>query len=121
MDKPFFVVKVKISLASVEAFFIHPDNNTYPIFSIKVGKTDVDYWKKSDHDQIMLKVKNLEVFDNTNYFVKTLDPETQYGKSAEICSKKIVGLNEDREVDGEYMLDMTCYIVEFPLEDRCDV
>ena len=73
MDKPFFQVKVKITLAYLKAVFIHPDNNTNPIFSIIVQQTMVDYWKKCDHDEINLLVKNLQVFDNTSY-PDTFDP-----------------------------------------------
>ena len=59
IDKPYFLVKVKIKLAYLEAFFIHPDNSTYPVFSIKVGHTAVDYRSKCDHDEIELMVKDL--------------------------------------------------------------
>ena len=51
-------MKVNVKLAFLKAIFIHPDNNSYPIFSIEVQETIVDYWKKCDHDQINLKVRN---------------------------------------------------------------
>ena len=77
MDKIAFLLKVNIKLAQLKAVFIHPDNNTYPIFSIVVQETGVDYWKKCDHDQINLRVSNLQVFDNTCY-PNTLNPSQQY-------------------------------------------
>ena len=49
-EKVAFTLKVNVNLAYLKAVFIHPDNNTYPIFSIEVKKTMVDYWKKCDHD-----------------------------------------------------------------------
>ena len=36
MDKPCFVIKINVKLAYLQAIFIHPENNTYPIFSIIV-------------------------------------------------------------------------------------
>lgn len=70
-------MKVKVTLAYLKALFMHPDNNTYPIFSIIVQQTMVDYWKKCDHDEMKLLVKNLQVFDNTSY-PDTFDPFVQY-------------------------------------------
>ena len=67
IDKPFYVVKVRVELAYLEAFFVHPDNNTYPIFSTKVGQTVVDFRSKCDYDELEFAIDNLQVFDNTNY------------------------------------------------------
>ena len=50
MDKPAFVIKVSVKLAYLNAIFIHPENNTYPIFSVIVQETDVKYAKKVDCD-----------------------------------------------------------------------
>ena len=50
MDKKAFIIKLSVKLAYLEAIFIHPDNNTYPIFSIIVKETGVNYQKKVDHD-----------------------------------------------------------------------
>ena len=32
-----------------------------------------------------------------------------------------MGLNEEREISGEHMLQLTCQILEFPTEDRCEI
>ena len=120
MDKPFFLLKLKVKLAYLEAFAIHPDNNSYPLFSIRVGPTEVDFWSKCDHDQISLRVKNLQVFDNTNYFEGTLDPQVEYSKADQILSKRIVGLNTAREQQDEHMLTLNMYLYKFPFEARCE-
>ena len=49
IDKPEYLVKVSIKLAYLEAYFIHPDNNTYPVFLAKVGSTVVEYNQKCDY------------------------------------------------------------------------
>ena len=74
MDRPHYLLKVHVKVAYLKSVFVHPDNNTYPIFSIVVKETGVDYWKKCDHDRIHLQVQNLQVFDNTHY-PNTLDPK----------------------------------------------
>ena len=73
MDKPYYIVKVNVKLAYLKSVFIHPDNNTYPMFSAIVQETTVDFMSKCDYDQIDVKVKNMQVFDNTAY-PETLDP-----------------------------------------------
>ena len=35
-DKISYAIKVNVKLAYLKAIFIHPENNTYPIFSIIV-------------------------------------------------------------------------------------
>jgi len=93
MDKKSFVVKVSVRLAYLKAIFIHPENNTYPIFSIIVQKTVVNYAKKVDHDEINLVVQNLQVFDQTKY-PETLDPFIEYPASEEAPEHEILGLNQ---------------------------
>lgn len=111
VDKRFFLLKVNINLAYLESVFIHPDNNSYPIFSIKVEETNVDYWKKCDHDQINLKVKNLQIFDNTSY-PQTLDPVQRYTAESEVYKREILGLNT--QLQDENMLNLTCYVFQYP-------
>ena len=96
LDKPSFLIKVSVNLAYLKSVFIHPDNNSYPIFSIIVQETGVDYWKKCDHDQLNLRVRNLQVFDNTSY-PDTLNPTENYSKDVEVNNREILGLNTGRE------------------------
>ena len=119
MEKISFLLKVNIKLAYLKAVFIHPDNNSYPIFSIIVQETGVDYWKKCDHDQINLRVCNLQVFDNTCY-PDTLNPSEQYSTETQIVNREIVGLNTNRELSDEKMLNLTCYLLQYPTEAQCE-
>jgi hypothetical protein len=61
----------------LKAVFIHPQNNSYPLFTLEVQDIGMSYKKRCDCDQINAKLKNLLVFDNTNY-PQTLDPLVQY-------------------------------------------
>ena len=101
--------------------FIHPDNNTYPIFSAAVKQAGVEYMKKCDHDQVHIVVQNVQVFDTTCY-PDTLDPAPQYLASEEVIEREILGLNtlKDERKDNDTMLDMTIYLFEFPNQTRCE-
>ena len=92
MDKTDYQIKVNVSLAYMKAVFIHPDNNTYPIFSATVKQTSVKYMKKYDHDQVNIKIKNVQVFDTTRYPF-TLDPAVKYLATDQVQEREILGLN----------------------------
>lgn len=98
MDKKAFVVKVNVRLAYLKAIFIHPENNTYPIFSAIVQKTDVNYAKKVDHSEVNLVVQNVQVFDKTSY-PTTLDPTTIYSASEQAPEHEILGLNHAKVLE----------------------
>ena len=108
-----------MKLAYIEAIAIHPDNNTYPIFSLNVQETSVDYMKKCDYSQIDVKIQNVQLFDNTQY-PNTLDPSLQYGASDEIYRDQILGLDEKQVRQHGNMLDLTVVLFDFPNEDRCE-
>ena len=119
LDKTDYLVKVKIKLAYLEAYFIHPENNTYPVFLVKLGSTVVEFNSKCDHDEIELLIQNLEAFDCTNYAEGTLDPREQYGENDPIPCKRIIGLNTARQQENQYMLKSTIYCYQFHNELRC--
>ena len=50
------MIKVNVKLAYLRAVFIHPINNTYPIFSIWVIQTNVGYGKKIDCDNVNVTI-----------------------------------------------------------------
>ena len=54
--------------------------------------TDVRYSKMIDHDFLSVTLKNLQLFDNTNY-PNTLNPEVIYALDAPIVNNEIIGLN----------------------------
>lgn len=47
--------------------FIHPENHTYPLFSLELKSLKMYYDKKCDHDKIRILVENLQLYDLTNY------------------------------------------------------
>ena len=112
---------MKVSLAYLKAVFIHPDNNTYPIFSAAVWQAGVEYGKKCDASRIHIVVQNVQVLDCTNY-PETLDPAVQYAASDEVVENEILGLNtlKDGRTDNDTMLDMTLILFDFPNETRCE-
>ena len=107
-----------MQLAYFKSIFIHPDNETYPIFSIQVKKTEVDFFKKCDYSQINVNVQNLQLFDTTCY-PDTLSPRKEYFYEDKMIETEILGLN--KELGVQNMLEMTLYIFDFPSETRCEV
>ena len=107
-------------LAYVKAFFIHPDNNSYPIASAVLKTTLLNFEQKSDYAKIDLKVENLQLFDCTSY-PNTLNPKLEYMKEDQIIENEIAGLNPEAEevLSDGMMLTLTCYVFQFPLEDQC--
>ena len=45
---------VKLNLMCLNIVFIHPENHTYPIFSMKLGNLYLGYNKKCDHDSVTM-------------------------------------------------------------------
>jgi hypothetical protein len=50
------------------------------------------YEKKCDCDKIEIKIKNLQVLDNTSY-PRTLDPRKIYQKNDPLLHSEIMGVN----------------------------
>lgn len=50
------------------------------------------YEKKCDCDKIQIKIKNLQILDNTNY-PKTLDPRKIYLNDDRLQHSEIMGVN----------------------------
>ena len=119
-DKSYINLRVNMRLAYVKAFFIHPDNNSYPLASAVLKTTLLNFEQKSDYAKIDLKVENLQLFDCTSY-PNTLNPKLEYMKEDQIIENEIAGLNpEAKEVSSDgMMLTLTCYVFQFPLEDQC--
>lgn len=57
-----------------------------------------------DHDEISVKLGNMEIIDHTNY-PKTLDPTKQYSQHDEIEERKIL-TRRGNSYQDDYMLDM---------------
>jgi len=48
-----------LKLAFLQLICIHPQNTSYPMFSIELDNLELEYAKKYDCDQIKIKVANL--------------------------------------------------------------
>lgn len=58
VEKPVTELKVDLNLSYMKAIFIHPENHTYPIFSVELNTLKLNYDKKCDHDEIKTQIKN---------------------------------------------------------------
>ena len=58
LDKTEFTVKVSVRLAFLKSVFIHPFNNTYPIFTLHVNQADVDVAIKCDCTKLNVNLQN---------------------------------------------------------------
>ena len=52
---------------------IHPQNDTYPVFTLTLSSMKTDYRMCFCHDLVKLSISKLEIDDHTNY-PKTVDP-----------------------------------------------
>lgn len=77
----------------MKVVFIHPENHTYPIFSVELQNLRQSYLKTCDHEVVTVAVKNLQIFDNTSY-PATLSPFTKYGKDACVVQTEIMGVKQ---------------------------
>jgi hypothetical protein len=76
-EKPTIEVLIEVTLARMKSVFVHPQNNSYPIFTLEVQRISMDYRKRCDCDQINARLSNFLIYDNTNY-PNTLDPFALY-------------------------------------------
>jgi hypothetical protein len=58
LDKRETQLKVNLKLSYMLIQFIHPENHTYPVFNLKLECLQLGYYKKFDHDSVMIKIKN---------------------------------------------------------------
>ena len=70
-------LKLKLKLGQLKAVFIHPDNHTYPVFTMRLYQLALDFQKLQDHDDIGISINNFQIFDNLRYPC-TLDPHVEY-------------------------------------------
>lgn len=83
---------MNLNLSFMRSVFIHPQNHSYPIFTLELQKLRMSYEKKCDCDNIEIKIKNLQVHDNTNY-PNTLSPKQIYLKTDPVLQNEIMGVN----------------------------
>lgn len=60
-------MSVKALIETLKIKCLHPNNYTYPIFSIVLSSKTVKYDSKFDHDEIEVTMDDLQLIDHTNY------------------------------------------------------
>lgn len=70
-------MSVKALFETLKIKCLHPNNYSYPIFSLVLTSKTVTYDSKFDHDEIEITMDGLELIDHTNY-PKTFDSEKNY-------------------------------------------
>jgi hypothetical protein len=96
---------------------VHPNNDTYPVFSIKLNDMQVKYMSKFDHDEVDVQMGNLQIIDHTCY-PQTLDPSKQYPVDAELQSFVILSR---RKTETACMFTMHMIMFHYPLERTCHI
>lgn len=66
-------MSVKMSIEKIKLVCIHPQNDSLPVFTMKIDLCRMKYDSYLDHDTIDSTIANVRIFDNTNY-PNTLDP-----------------------------------------------
>ena len=77
------MIKVEARFEQLCFVCIHPNNDTYPIFTVILDQTVIDYRAMFDHDEIDVKMGNLQIKDNTNY-PRTIDPTVRYDSKSKL-------------------------------------
>jgi hypothetical protein len=77
------VMTVKVNLHKMKFICIHPQNDSMPVFTMKLDSVKLNYGSYADHDVIDGQLANFRIFDNTNY-PNTLNPYKQYTPSDKV-------------------------------------
>jgi hypothetical protein len=75
---------------------------------------------KFDHDEISIRMGNLEIVDNTNY-PKTLDPTKIFKSTDPLHTNIIMSRKKSADKDDGYMMEMKMIIFHYPLERTCHI
>ena len=78
-------MKIVVKIESLNMICMHPQNDSYPIFSLHADGMSHDMDMKFDHDDHVLKIVNFRLDDNSNY-PRTLDPTVIYTEENEMQS-----------------------------------
>lgn len=77
------MMSVKMHVEKIKFVCIHPQNDSFPVFTKKFDQLRIAYDSYQDHDSFEGQIGNFRVLDNTNY-PRTLDPYKNYGSSDKI-------------------------------------
>ena len=120
-------MRVIVEIESLKVMCLHPQNDTYPIFSAIANNFTYDYKMFFDHDTHHLIMRTLEVLDHTQY-PNTLDPKKTYNRDHHISSNKILMRKSSMSSTSDLrssassnnnMFDMQMLMFHFPMERTC--
>ena len=72
---------VKLRLEQLKLVCIHPQNDSYPVFTAKAESIEFDYSMFRDHDTYSGHLGRFKLLDNTRY-PNTLSPKANYPKGS---------------------------------------
>ena len=76
-------MRIVVKCESLNIVCMHPQNDSYPIFTAHADGMSHEMDMKFDHDDHVLKLASFKLDDHSNY-PKTLDPTIVYTESDEI-------------------------------------
>ena len=110
-------MRILVKIDSLQIRCLHPQNDTYPIFSACSDNFSFDYSMMFDHDEHSLVMQTLEVLDHTQY-PNTLDPTVEYAGDAHMEAHKIL-TRKPMPSKSKNMLEMQILMFHFPMERTC--
>jgi hypothetical protein len=91
------MMSVRMHVEKIKIVCIHPQNDSFPVFTKKFDQLKITYNSFQDHDSFEGQMGNFRVLDNTNY-PRTLDPFKNYSNSDKIPYHQILGFKIDKNL-----------------------
>lgn len=108
------VVVVKVVLEQLKLVCIHPQNDSYPIFTAKASGIECDYEMHRDHDTYSGHLENFKILDNTRY-PNTLSPLQTYPSGSKVHSQLLLGFTDPSKTALTFKITW----FHFPLDFSC--
>ena len=107
-------VVVKILLEKLKLVCIHPQNDSYPIFTAKADQIECEYAMFRDHDTYSGHLGNFKLQDNTRY-PNTLSPRVNYPRGSKTHSQLVLGFTDPTKAALTFKITQ----FHFPLDFSC--
>ena len=114
------LMSVKANIKQLNVVCIHPNNDSYPILTIKLTKKLLEFKGMFDHDEIMMNIGNLTISDNTCY-PKTLDPLHIYSAKIPVESQPILSGKKIDQSANHNMMELKIVLPHYPMERTCSI
>ena len=111
-------MSVKLFVEKIKIVCIHPQNDSFPVFTKKFDKLRINYDSYQDHDTFVGQIGNFRVLDNTSY-PRTLNPYHCYESSEKIPSHQILGFKVCDKDESVIKFQMTLF--HYPLDMNCPI